>query len=531
MNIKEDNPFREWLEEDTYGSYWVPIARLGGWTHPVALPVLFTGEKAQVLRDADWPMQLDSAGPEVWESWNEGSPSRHSELYPSERRGDLVFHPFVAMFDPFGRPSWLEPFQAFVLHWQAWPDRGADGHISWFTEGDDSQPEECARWVLENFADRVTVGRLEIRRDRLLAFLSAFDFDLAIYYTDVIEASQLDPQWTDEGSMESFAWRTWATKVSGSKTVATLRAVTVLERPPYSEASQPWGREVSTGLEYPTGMDPETGKPIMTTHPPAGFLTPVFFKKDVLEKYFADPDTYSVTDTQVNGGREWSLPIAKTGRGTVQVWLGDISRLPAHVQAHWKQYAVVDAGVPEWRLKTDLLAQFVEIPSEGSIAKLKAAIQRANEVAQARFGHQLFAPLDPMHAQSIGVLRVPGNNSMPAFLEQVRALALLVVDHLSNDFLGATGASFSTNGTLNRLAEVVAFLSGMSIDQSKDEIAGLYAVQAVRSNVTAHRTGTRATETLQRAGISRFDLPAGFRLLVENATLAIDHVATLIRAG
>lgn len=530
MEVREDNPFRDWLLGDTYSGYWVPVGRLGGWSGAAALPVLFSGDKADVLRAQDWPLQFDSAGPEVWESWDGGTTTRHSALHPCERKGDVTFRPFLALFDPFARPSWLEPIQAFVLHWKLWPKHHPDGSISWFEEGDDSQPDEMARWRIESFEDRITLGRLEIRRDRLLAFLSAFEFDLAIYLQVTIEVDGLDKGWKDSGSSENLSWRCWATELSGSRTVATIRAVHVIERASYSDVAQPWSREERTPNEYPIGVDPRTGKGLTATHPPAAFLTSVFFKEAVLEKYYADPQTYSVEETLVRGGRHWSLPIAKTGRGTLHAWLGDISELPDSVQAHWKQFAVVDqGGIPEWRVRTDFLAQFVEIPSEGPVAELKRAIGDANEATQRRIGQDLFAPIDPMHAESIRVLRIPANDSLTAFLDQVRPLALLVVDHINSDFLAATGITASKEGTLNRLAEVVSVLADKSFDDAKDIIGGLYAVQAVRSNLSAHRTGRKANDTLDRAGISRFDLPAGFEQLVRNAAAAILSIAEIVR--
>jgi hypothetical protein len=49
--------------------------------------------------------------------------------------------------------------------------------------------------------------------------------------------------------------------------------------------------------------------------------------------------------------------------------------------------------------------------------------------------------------------------------------------------------------------------------------------------VASHRTGPRVDETLARAGISRYNLPAGYLRLVEGATAAIAAVRNLISVG
>ena len=117
---------------------------------------------------------------------------------------------------------------------------------------------------------------------------------------------------------------------------------------------------------------------------------------------------------------------------------------------------------------------------------------------------------------------------MPRSTNRCATLALLVVDHLSNSFLTAAAAPPDNSGTLNRLAGLVAALSGEELKQAKDRIGGLYAVQSVRSNVASHRTGPRVEETLARAGISRYDLPAGYERLVEGATASIQGLRELI---
>jgi hypothetical protein len=298
--------------------------------------------------------------------------------------------------------------------------------------------------------------------------------------------------------------------------------VTLIKALSREDVLEPWDDPGDrTGFEYPVGVEASTGRQIRATHPPHAFLAPVFFREGVLERYYADPLLYQVSETLVRGGRQWSLSIARTGRGTIQAWLGDIAGLPRSVQQHWQPYAVVDeGGVPEWRLRQDLLAEFVSAPAEGPVAELKRAIKEVNRVTIARFGEPIFADIDRMHVQSISVLRIPSNSSMDAFAQQIRPLALLVVDHLNPEFLRAANAP-EAEGTLNRLALMIRDRSDIDEAGAKELIGGLYAIQAIRTTLSAHRTGARADEALARAQISIHDLPAGFVRLVEGAVQSI----------
>ncbi|EGR1767566.1 YgiT-type zinc finger protein [Vibrio parahaemolyticus] len=63
-----------------------------------------------------------------------------------------------------------------------------------------------------------------------------------------------------------------------------------------------------------------------------GFLTPVFFSKDVLLKYDSSP-TYrlsfaSTTYGEILSGDDFSIPFGINKNGKVIMWLGDIARLP-----------------------------------------------------------------------------------------------------------------------------------------------------------------------------------------------------------
>jgi hypothetical protein len=132
---------------------------------------------------------------------------------------------------------------------------------------------------------------------------------------------------------------------------------------------------------------------------------------------------------------------------------------------------------------------------------------------------------------AVRTMRVPPNASYAAFNEQVRTLALLVVDHLSSRFLDAAQAPADNRGALNRLARLVAVLAEVEEAEARDRIGGLFAAQAVRSNVASHRTGPRVEETLARAGISRYDLPSGFVRLVEGDAAAIANLRDLFAAA
>ena len=70
------------------------------------------------------------------------------------------------------------------------------------------------------------------------------------------------------------------------------------------------------------------------------FLTPVFFSREVLAKYYQEPSRYQVRDSSLRCLNLWILPIDITEEGLIQVWLGDLGRIPYKEQLHWRQFNV-----------------------------------------------------------------------------------------------------------------------------------------------------------------------------------------------
>lgn len=251
----------------------------------------------------------------------------------------------------------------------------------------------------------------------------------------------------------------------------------------------------------------------------------MFFRESVLDKYRANPGHYTLKDDHLYAAGSWDIPMAHTGDGTVQVWLGDLGRIPVSAQRHWQAHAEAGGGsVPEWRIRRDLFAEFTDSDPVGVIGALRVAMADADQAALKRCGVPLFDTVGHLDQQRAGALHVPTNASLSAFQEQLTRLAVVTVEHLSTPFLDAVDAP-QADGSLARLAEWLASATGRTVTDARDVLGGLYAVQALRSSMAAHRAGERARDALARAGVALDDLPAGFARLVAGGTAAISAVA------
>lgn len=331
--LRDLEAFGSILDPRRYERLWIPVAILGGPGDAIGLSFLARdeGDGERVIEDTAWPETLGFGGPVVSTRFTDAGPVHEGELWPHSIHDGFRFEPFVMLFEPVGASRWMEPIQPFVMYWNAWPRR-SDDETRWFCENEDGEPEEIARWIS---AGSEPGHRLEVRRDKLLAFLGAFGFDLAIY----IDAHSHDVM-APVGSryeLRNDRWtaQIWMTEVSENESLATTRSVFHLPRPAYDDDAQPWSTATADApVTFLVGIDSMTGRERRVSHPPDEFLTPVFFDRRVLEPYYEDPNSYEVRNGVVRA-RRWYLPIEITDSGLVQAWLGDLYLLSRRAQLHW----------------------------------------------------------------------------------------------------------------------------------------------------------------------------------------------------
>lgn len=109
--------------------------------------------------------------------------------------------------------------------------------------------------------------------------------------------------------------------------------------------------------EFIIGINKKSGEPILNTcnekklsnffganKGEPHFLTPVFFSKDVLDRYSNNPDQYNVADDHIAYLNIWSIPFTVNKDSTVSVWLGDLGRIPYKEQKYWSVFNIKPKG-------------------------------------------------------------------------------------------------------------------------------------------------------------------------------------------
>lgn len=126
----------------------------------------------------------------------------------------------------------------------------------------------------------------------------------------------------------------------------------------------------------------------------APFLTPVFFRHEVLIRYFHEPqyECRFVSETYGHaaaGDGTYSMPFGINRSDRVVVWLGDIREIPANEQEYWKLYNIDS----DHDIESDFYQAQINIDYGSDVAEIELLLlkNKISHAAHARFGIHLYA--------------------------------------------------------------------------------------------------------------------------------------------
>ncbi|WP_371188874.1 hypothetical protein [Thalassotalea maritima] len=229
-------------------------------------------------------------------------------------------------------------------------------------------------------------------------------------------------------------------------------------------------------------------------------LTPVYFDRDVLKKYYDNPK-YTVADGKVSLDGFWSLPVDNNIGSYVSVFLGDLSRLPTKEQKYWKSYNIPpQGGISKTNLSRSFNGDFATPDAVDNYFKYK--LKSFNETWHAKYGWYIFKPLAKGDMHYLTALHVPSKGNQKEFEEQVLALTKIIIDSINDKELTKSIAELSKEA--KRLEKLQAYLETHTGASFTELIEYLRMLQRLRSTNVAHRKGSRPDKSV----ISYFKLDA-----------------------
>ena len=348
---------------------------------------------------------------------------------------------------------------------------------------------------------KIEVARIENQRIRvLLKYLRQFQagtgLNVAIYFESVrysqVPLVDVPENERERETTEDFVrWcRTIATCDSneGFDTISRLYGKVILDPPSRDKAGiWPFSEESKNGpdVTFIVGTD-SNGNSIESTANPETphFRTLVYFRREVLGKYFAETDRYRLEDGHLSCLSLWSCRIDNDHDSYVGVLLGDLGQnLPYEEQLHWRQFNVPpEDGMSETQFRRGFLAEFANAKTPDLLFRREYA--RLIEQWQQVHGWSLFLQpsIDDQHL--LNMIHLPVTESQNEFDDQVICLTKLLVEFLNEREL-ETRVDKLDKG-VKGIGKLAAFLETTAFPQSTSIIKYLKDLHRLRSAGSAH---------------------------------------------
>ncbi|MFH1162176.1 MAG: hypothetical protein V1696_02785 [Candidatus Jorgensenbacteria bacterium] len=437
-----------------------------------------------VLERYDWDLRIDGGRPGFITHYKNGKPTTEYYRFSDEGIEPLVYwRTFSGRKEPILEIS--EEFRLYFNLLEKTTDAGKKIFI-YINEGGD-----------EDEAIQIGKNKIEVKLKYLKEFLSAKNMHLAIYF----EAMRFLDKTLEELGQQKIDDVKKGENYTYSLCVRNLNLG--------DKKSQGWllGKKLIAGLkdfnptiwetkanekfeEFIIGVD-EDGKEITCNcntdyQDSPGFLTPVFFKREVLKKYYDNPDKYSVEDGHIKRDGFWGLRALNNHRDHVVAWLGDLKYLPHKEQAHWRVFNLTPSTrkISHTDFARNIEGNFAD--PEHPELYFKYKFELFQKAWHKRFGWHLFKSLSAEDAHHMKSLHIPTTNEQKEFDDQVASITKIVIDSLNEEELekGLTINKEHPRG----IDKFEAFLitSGFSVPKMIEFFKNL---QALRSTSIAHRKG------------------------------------------
>ena len=477
------------------------------------------------LSNADWDLDIGGGLPSVCLTWRRG---REKATY--HRFGIDGIRPLV-IFRDF-RGAWRS-YHELCEEFRHFHNLAEDHQRGILLDFDDSGYEiEVAR---------ITDSEVKINRNYLQKFLAATQLYLAVYFDSVryskIPLKDIPKQnRLVEHRDDRCCYRLSIDEcnyIHGYKTLSRLIGKVIIAPPPFEEVVRElYEDKVEAEVSFIIGVD-ASGKPIEYTSNPEKlsnyfganpgaphYLTPVYFKREVLSRYYADPKRYSVEDGLLRCLHLWALRIDNDHPTHVVVFLGDLGRdLPYNERLYWRSFNVpppIDAGISETCFQRSFRAQFAEPKSVDLV--FRQEYQQLNDAWHEKMGWPLFLELEQEDRYILQAIRIPITESPSELEQQVMWLAKLLVDSLNERELEkAIGDRFVPG--LKGIQKLNLFLEEF---ENKEKIVQfLRDLQQLRSTGFAHRKGSNYYKTQEKLGLAGKKPSEIVRDLLEKALIAL----------
>jgi hypothetical protein len=437
--------------------------------------------------------------------------------------------PFVIerSFDGLGKRDEIEIVEEFRLLNNLYFDRTKNEYVDL---ADDTT-------VVKIEGDFVTVHRKYLKR-----YLAVKEMIMLIHIDSQYPLGVVDPDiktggYTEKTEDKIYSFYIGVARGTKQQTFSMIYAKTAIRGCAIADCGYwPYDEDNRNYEDYIIGID-EDGDEIVFTSEPSKlanyygknpnaphYLTPVFFRREVLQKYYNNPDRYTVEAGIIRCGTRWLLYIDNESPDYVSAYLGDLGRdLPdSNEQKHWKTYNIaIDGKLSKSKYGRDFLS--IPTSSDSPIFIFQHKYEEINKTFKAKAGWPLFLPLHDDDKYTLSGLRIPLLNSQPEFDQQVLALVKVMLDSLNEKQIESKLPP-SEEKIVGSISKLKKLFEVQGLSDYADIVKFLRNVQELRSTSAAHKKGRSYDRIAKVFSIGEVSYADAFIGIMNQANAFLEYI-------
>lgn len=249
-------------------------------------------------------------------------------------------------------------------------------------------------------------------------------------------------------------------------------------------------------------------------------ISPVFFRAEVLHRFKADPEKYSLRERSISCRNAWYLKTYDINEaGQVHTYIGYLANLPYEEQLYWQAFNEWPKGsISKRAFQTDIIGDwYLEHEPLGALKHTILKLDAASPAWWKKRGEDL---ADAVH--------YPATDSVKEWADEILALDQFLVEGFLLNPLRALAKEGSRTiesnwGPLRVLQEVLS-ASGHSDDSAKALVVPMQRLHALRTEVKGHATVEKKRAAEVKARTDFGSLREHFHRLVSDCESALNSV-------
>lgn len=255
------------------------------------------------------------------------------------------------------------------------------------------------------------------------------------------------------------------------------------------------------------------------------YFTPVFFRREVLEKYYSKPEVYEINENQLSCTNLWTIDIDNSNNEYIVAYLGDLGEdLPnKEEQLYWRSFNIaIDGKLSEAKINRDFLA----IPTEdiSLISIFKEKFYTVNKKFEEEFDNKLFLELKEEDSYNFDNIHIPINNSIAEFDNLIICLSKIMIDSLNEKFIKNQLENEKAKEEKGSISKLKNWFLESGLNDYEEYIKILKDIQSLRSSGSAHRKGSNYDKIVKKLDISKEDYTLSFSEILEKAIGFLDYM-------